>query len=455
MSPKEIKAAARSSVTLMVYPALLVPEEYGVNWSVDALSAVLYLTKPGCARKRFPAKLEMAGDGYCGPEGEDVVLKASFKAPDELGLYASQFVVTYDDDPQRQLEIPGPGLYVVRSSERPTRGSRRGATPLSPLPEPTAGPGILLSDEGVTLGRINSLDIVGPGAVATLTGPDSAQIEIIGGDALLLEDITVKGVTVGNLVPETVLEEGMNMTEILKEMLTKRIAPTYVQPTATLAMAPPTRYYEVGVQIPYITLHLNFQRNDAGPVKQYNILRNGVPVVSRDEYQISDYLVTDKTESFVGQVAYAAGLPKPNNMGEITPNDPRRVDAGIAITPTVEFSGIYPWFYGSVQNASQLTEDKIYNDSKKIAPVGQSLQIDSFGPGSAVLWFAVPLGTKLFTHWYRTPLDQSAIGGETNLFGDPVTMSVTSTGLHVNWTQSYRVYITNYTTEADVATVIS
>ncbi len=455
MTPKEIKAAARSSVTLMVYPALLVPEEYGVNWAVDALTAVLYLTKPGCARKRFVGKFEMAGDGYCGPEGEDVVLKAVFKAPDELGLYTSQFVVSFDDDPERQLEIPGPGLYVTRSSERPTRGSRRTATPLQPLPEPTPGPGILLLDEGLTLGRVSSIDIVGPGATATLTGPDSAMIEFTGGDALLTEDITVKGVTVGNLTPETVLELGMDMTAILKEMLTKRIAPTYVLPTSSLALVPPTRYYEVGTQLAYITLHLNFQRNDAGPATQFNILRNGISAALADQFQLADYLVTNKTETFVGRVSYAAGAPKPNNMGEVATNDPRRVLAGVAISPPVEFSGVYPWFSGSVPVRADLSVDDLYAGEKTVAPVGASLQITTFGSGPRILWFAVPAGTKLFTHWYRTPLDQGDIGGPTNLFADPVKMLVTSTGLHQNWTREYDVYVTNYATEADVATALT
>ena len=50
-------------------------------------------------------------------------------------------------------------------------------------------------------------------------------------DSVLTEDLTVTGVSVGNLTQGKVLPSGSTALDILKEMLVKVIPPTYTSPS--------------------------------------------------------------------------------------------------------------------------------------------------------------------------------------------------------------------------------
>lgn len=106
---------------------------------------------------------------------------------------------------------------------------------------------------------------------------------------------------------------------------------------------------------------------------------------------------------------------------------------------------ILPYFYG--KSSSDITPNQgLFDDvntSKVLASSEGTVSI-VFNASAEFLWFATPEGSTTKTNWFVTALNAGDIGGSTNLWASPITLSIESPdGL---WTQNYKIYVTNSAT---------
>jgi len=114
---------------------------------------------------------------------------------------------------------------------------------------------------------------------------------------------------------------------------------------------------------------------------------------------------------------------------------------------------IYPIFYGSVAEPGNpgdnipVANQSLINSGTKVVTKSNGTLTINFATGTAkYLWFAHPASETEKTVWYVNALNNGGIGGPSNLFTDPVTISIDQP-VDGNWTSvSYKVYIGNYPT---------
>ena len=203
-------------------------------------------------------------------------------------------------------------------------------------------------------------------------------------DSALTEDLTVTGVSVGNLTQGKVLPSGSTALDILKEMLVKIIPPTYTSPSVKITSNITST--EIGKYIsPTITV--TFNKNDGGNATSCTI-KDGGTVIS-ENYTITlpaFYISGDKTYS--ATVSYGDGPIKNNNIGK--PDPTGQILAG-SVTSSVTIKAYRPYFgFASTDYDSPTAE---YIRSKSIA----GLNLSTNGtikvvtqPNSRMVCFAYP-----------------------------------------------------------------
>lgn len=182
------------------------------------------------------------------------------------------------------------------------------------------------------------IELVGPRGATGATGPKGAT----GDDATLKENITVSGVTVGNLSPGTILEAGTSITEILKRMLVKVSKPVYSSPTVSVTSDIVSA--ELGSRVtPTITTR--FAQNDAGVVNNFILKKSGVTALEGlpiRTFTDTSFILNEPT-SYRAEVSYDDGPIKNDSLGE--PDPTGRIPAGtktstITVTPYRAYWGI-------------------------------------------------------------------------------------------------------------------
>ncbi|MDO7847640.1 hypothetical protein Q5H92_14825 [Hymenobacter sp. M29] len=248
--------------------------------------------------------------------------------------------------------------------------------------------------------------------------------------------------------------------EFWETLLVKELFPAYTSPTASLASST-TGLVKRGTLLSLL-LTPGFSQGDAGGLTAYSLTRtlpssnlltqDTTPPISFPPYT-DPYTFGEGPVSYTALFSYSQGPEKQTSQGNPAPG---QIPAG-SVQAQVQLQGIHPWYYGASPTDTTPT---IYQGTEVIGLSNGSLTVPSFGNGSQYLWFAVPrtsgnTSQKAFTTWFRSVLDTGAIGGSSNLFRSPVTVSVTSTGLAQNWTRNYDLYFTNYPTVASTATTLS
>lgn len=175
-----------------------------------------------------------------------------------------------------------------------------------------------------------------------LSGTTWKKIVATGGgnvsvDELLDENITVTGVDVGNLVDGTTIVAGTSFTDLLKQMLRKRIAPEYKLPKATLSGDVTT--FEKGVSTP-VSLTAIYTQNDGGAATS-TIITDGVAPSA--EGATASYTITDST-TFSVDITHGEGDIKNDNFGEAYPTG--HIEAG-TVTGTYKATAVDPIFTGT------------------------------------------------------------------------------------------------------------
>jgi len=268
--------------------------------------------------------------------------------------------------------------------------------------------------------------------------------------AVISQSLQSQGVgNLGGIPSGTVFNVGTSIEAIIRNLLINEIAPTYTPPTVSLTSSVGAVVEKLSSISPLLTSA--FTQNDAGSLVNIKFNKNGSMIQNITQapfvYTDPSYAISAAV-SYQSNAFYGAGPIKNTNLGNPSPGG--QIQAGNILSNIITITPVYPYFYGtSATGSSSDVQANMYSGSigvatnKVVAAVPSSISISSFGEPNNFIWFAVPTGSKTFTTWYVTSINQGAIGGGSNLFASPVSLSITST---LGWTQSYDIYVSNYVT---------
>lgn len=165
------------------------------------------------------------------------------------------------------------------------------------------------------------------------------------------KDFTLNGTDLGALKDGEKIPEGTSIDDLLNMITQKAIAPTYTQPTVTIAKSgsgTAAGNYEAGTSITPI-LTATFNKNDAGDLTKLSILKGSAEVGSDTSspytYTGEAIVLGDETISFKAQATYEDGEVKNNNLGQ--PDATGQIKAGTKDSSTLSFVGQRQLFWGT------------------------------------------------------------------------------------------------------------
>ena len=165
------------------------------------------------------------------------------------------------------------------------------------------------------------------------------------------KDFTLNGTDLGALKDGEKIPEGTSIDDLLNLLTQKAIAPSYTQPTVTLAKSgsgTAAGNYEAGTSITPI-LTATFNQNDAGTLTKLAVLKGnsevGSDASSPYTYTGESIVLGDETISFKAQATYEDGEVKNNNLGQ--PDATGQIKAGTKDSSTLSFVGQRNLFWGT------------------------------------------------------------------------------------------------------------
>lgn len=188
------------------------------------------------------------------------------------------------------------------------------------------------------------------------------------------KEYTLNGTDLGALKDGESIPEGTSIDDLLNLITQKAIAPTYTQPTVSLAKSgsgTATGSYEAGTSITPI-LTATFNKNDAGDLTKLAILKGGSEVGSDTSspytYTGEATVLGDETITFTAQATYADGPVKNNNLGQ--PDATGQIKAGTKTSSNFVYTGARNMFYTTgVGEIPEITSDYIRGlANKKLGP---------------------------------------------------------------------------------------
>ncbi len=272
--------------------------------------------------------------------------------------------------------------------------------------------------------------------------------------------VSVNGGGIGGFAFNELVEAGTPLSDLWVQLLRKGVAATYTSPTLSVAgsnLAPGALIGEVGLT-ETVTITPTWAQNNAGAITGFSLLKNDIVIQSDTTPPIPNTNYTDSitsagTYAYKGNAAYNQGAVLNDSLGNPDPSG--QIAAGNLNSNTVTYKKVYPWYLGAGSSAPSTSSD-ILAGTKKVEDIGASIEAAFSAIGPNFLWFAVPSdynNPKTYTEWEDDADTNNAgeIGGASNLFADPIVISVTTTGLNSNYTIDYDVYITNYKTASFTA----
>ena len=165
------------------------------------------------------------------------------------------------------------------------------------------------------------------------------------------KDYTLNGTDLGALQNGATIPEGTSIDDLLNMITQKAIAPTYTQPTVTIARSgsgTAAGSYEAGTSITPV-LTATFNKNDAGDLTEIAILQGasevGSDAVSPYTYTGEAIVLGDETITFKARAVYGDGPVKNNNLG--TPDATGLIKAGTKDSSNLSFVGQRNLFWGT------------------------------------------------------------------------------------------------------------
>ena len=183
------------------------------------------------------------------------------------------------------------------------------------------------------------------------------------------ESFQVKGTSIGAYKDGDVISDTESVFNILKNILTTVVPPTYKSPTVRLGYGSSV---EAGSTIsPTITP--SFTQNDAGDISRYSLTRttNSVSTPVIDSAAITSYTqdpiaVGDSGITYTATVTYAEGPIKNDNLGNPYPTG--HIAAG-SVSDSMSWTGFRKAFYGT---DSDKTAECETSDDVRALPLSSS-----------------------------------------------------------------------------------
>ncbi|WP_158824742.1 hypothetical protein [Mucilaginibacter lacusdianchii] len=275
------------------------------------------------------------------------------------------------------------------------------------------------------------------------------------GETKFTEDIPVKLPTGRYLGPfkdgDIIPSKDKTPLQVFQLLATEVVHPKYTAPTALLSAEPSPGIYEVFKSFD-ITLTPAFIQNDGGAATSISIRSNGIQVGNTAPFKDPYVNSGPTTIAYTAVYSYQQGALKPNNLNL---NDPiGQIQAGSTLpSNSLTYTFLYPWFWG--KNVANSGFD-IYQGNKVVKSSSGALNIDfNTTAGDTYLWFAHDASVPPKTDWKVDELNKGKIGSADSLFASPVKVTVTApaSANFAGWTQSFLLYVSNYTTPMGAITI--
>lgn len=267
------------------------------------------------------------------------------------------------------------------------------------------------------------------------------------------KEYTLNGTDLGALKDGESIPEGTSIDDLLNLITQKAIAPTYTQPTVSLAKSgsgTAAGSYEAGTSITPI-LTATFNKNDAGDLTKLAILKGGSEVgsdtTSPYTYTGEAIVLGDETISFTAQATYSDGPVKDNNLGQEDATG--QIKAGTKTSSAMNFVGQRNAFWGyGAGTIESPTSDQIRGLANKRLNVAANNVISvAIATGSQHIIFALPAPRTLKQVSYDDLGDKGMLSAFTTS-----TVQVADARGGSNGLKDYNVYVYNMST-ASAATM--
>lgn len=261
------------------------------------------------------------------------------------------------------------------------------------------------------------------------------------------KDFTLNGTDLGALKDGEKIPEGTSIDDLLNMITQKAIAPTYTQPTVTIAKSgsgTAAGNYEAGTSITPI-LTATFNKNDAGDLTKLSILKGSAEVGSDTSspytYTGEAIVLGDETISFKAQATYEDGDVKNNNLGQ--PDATGQIKAGTKDSSTLSFVGQRNafWGYGAGTIESPSSDQIRGLASKRLNVSANNVISVAIATGSQHIIFALPAPRTLKQVSYDDLGDKGMLSAFTK-----TTVQVADARGGENGKKDYNVYVYNMST---------
>lgn len=261
------------------------------------------------------------------------------------------------------------------------------------------------------------------------------------------KDYTLNGTSLGALQNGEKIPEGTSIDDLLNMITQKAIAPTYTQPTVTLAKSgsgTAAGSYEAGTSITPI-LTATFNKNDAGDLTKLAILKGSSEVGSNTSspytYTGDAIVLSDETITFKAQATYGDGPVKNNNLGK--PDATGQIKAGTKDSSALSFVGQRNAFWGyGAGTIESPSSDQIRGLANKRLNVSANNVISvAIATGSQHIIFALPAPRTL----KQVSYDDLGDKGMLSAFAK-TTVQVADARGGSNGMKDYNVYVYNMST---------
>jgi hypothetical protein len=355
---------------------------------------------------------------------------------------------------------------------------------------PLSGQTQIATISGLTLHN-NSIGTTYPNILITAEGADSHVGDVLtydglgriclrpaaGGSGDPIYPLTCKSpaaITLGGVTAGSPLA-GCTLSHILETLLVPTLNPTLTAPSSTFSV-PLSSPYEVGTIVNAIGTTvlnrgcINPQYTSTSPFRScgaishnYVDFNGGTCTCSvlgtclTKCYIMPPYTVVAGVRTAYGSVTYCAGVQPKDSSGSDY-STPLGVGTTTPVPATI--CGMYPYFYGKVAsggapaggNRPTATCALIIAGTKVVADSTGTISINWNSTPDDYIWFATPTASQTKTKWADTVVvvNNGNIGGSPSPGGNlfPNYDSVNSVAT-VCWAgQTYKVYISNYQTQA-------
>lgn len=209
-------------------------------------------------------------------------------------------------------------------------------------------------------------------------------------------DIEVMGVNLSDGVANgKVIPAGTDLEGFIKQLVQKRIAATYTQPSVKIenngGQAATT--VETGTSV-NISVKSTFTKGDAGAITKHAITRGGTEVATNTDATLAHtetYVIPDGSTTLKSTVTYAEGAIKNDNFGDASPNG--HIAAGSKSSSNYTITGARQAFYSAIGAGALPTVDSALIRgfaNKKLNPAANDVLSLTVAEGQQHIVVSVP-----------------------------------------------------------------